>query len=268
MTFDDGPYPYTSQLIDTLNAAGVKATFFVAGNNGAKNDIGLTSNPYYSVVQKAFNSGHQIASHSWTHQDFGNISRTDRLNQMYRNEAALYDILGMIPTYMRPPYLDCTAASGCTADMKTLGYHIISINLDTLDWQGNYTTSKSIFNVIGTVNPAVSEFISLSHDILNQTVTDLVPYMISQINKFGYKTATIGECLGDPPVNWYRDLTGNAAGPGGNTTRFNITTSIPQNLSPDGTCGGTKGYICPESNRCCSQFGWWYVLALRLKSFP
>jgi hypothetical protein len=152
--------------------------------------------------------------------------------------------------------------------MKTLGYHIISINLDTLDWQGNYTTSKSIFNVIGTVNPAVSEFISLSHDILNQTVTDLVPYMISQINKFGYKTATIGECLGDPPVNWYRDLTGNAAGPGGNTTRFNITTSIPQNLSPDGTCGGTKGYICPESNRCCSQFGWWYVLALRLKSFP
>ena len=31
ITFDDGPYTWTSQLIDSLNAANVSATFFVVG---------------------------------------------------------------------------------------------------------------------------------------------------------------------------------------------------------------------------------------------
>ena len=26
-------------------------------------------------------------------------------------------------------------------------------------------------------------------------------------------------------------------------------------VSPDGSCGGTNGYICPSGN-CCSQYGW------------
>ena len=29
-------------------------------------------------------------------------------------------------------------------------------------------------------------------------------------------------------------------------------------VSPDNSCGGFVGYICPDS-QCCSQFGWWYV---------
>ncbi|KAF2742941.1 carbohydrate-binding module family 18 protein, partial [Sporormia fimetaria CBS 119925] len=29
-------------------------------------------------------------------------------------------------------------------------------------------------------------------------------------------------------------------------------------LSPDGTCGGHNGYVCPDSGfgDCCSQYGW------------
>lgn len=34
-----------------------------------------------------------------------------------------------------------------------------------------------------------------------------------------------------------------------------VTTPI---LSPDGSCGGTKGYVCTPGN-CCSQYGYWYV---------
>jgi hypothetical protein len=66
------------------------------------------------------------------------------MNQMIYNEMSLYNIIGMIPTYMRPPYIDCTEASGCLADMKALGYHIISINLDTLDWEGKFLQNYSI----------------------------------------------------------------------------------------------------------------------------
>lgn len=31
LAYDDGPYQYTSSLIDTLDAAGVKGTFFFTG---------------------------------------------------------------------------------------------------------------------------------------------------------------------------------------------------------------------------------------------
>lgn len=29
-------------------------------------------------------------------------------------------------------------------------------------------------------------------------------------------------------------------------------------VSPDGSCGGSQGYICPIGS-CCSQYGWWYA---------
>ena len=43
---------------------------------------------------------------------------------MYKNEMAIRNIIGVIPTYMRPPYSSCTAECGCEDDMKALGYHI------------------------------------------------------------------------------------------------------------------------------------------------
>ena len=45
--------------------------------------------------------GHQVASHTWTHQNLTAITSTQLYNQMYYNEIALNDILGFIPTYMR-----------------------------------------------------------------------------------------------------------------------------------------------------------------------
>ena len=59
LTFDDGPFTYTSQALDQLDAAGMKATFFLNGQNwGNINDYG-------SVVQRMNNGGHQIGSHTY-----------------------------------------------------------------------------------------------------------------------------------------------------------------------------------------------------------
>ena len=45
--------------------------------------------------------GHQIASHTWSHQNFSQMSTTQAQNQMVWNEIAFNDILGYFPTYMR-----------------------------------------------------------------------------------------------------------------------------------------------------------------------
>jgi hypothetical protein len=50
---------------------------------------------------------------------------------------ALSNIVGKFPTYMRPPYSSCSAASGCEQDMADLGYHISYFDLDT---DGSYST--------------------------------------------------------------------------------------------------------------------------------
>jgi peptidoglycan/xylan/chitin deacetylase (PgdA/CDA1 family) len=69
---------------------------------------------------------------------------------MLKNEAALRNIFGAIPTYMRPPYSSCTINSGCLDDMGELGYHVTYYNVDTDDYNNDHPKyiqrSKDIFD--------------------------------------------------------------------------------------------------------------------------
>src|SRR5438309_1020436 len=58
LTFDDGPYIYTNEVLDMLDAAGMEATFFVCGQNydSIYNHI--------PTIQRMYNEGHQVASHT------------------------------------------------------------------------------------------------------------------------------------------------------------------------------------------------------------
>lgn len=58
LTFDDGPFMYTDGVLDALSAAGMKATFFLNGQNWAN------IYDYSSTVQRMVNEGHQVGSHT------------------------------------------------------------------------------------------------------------------------------------------------------------------------------------------------------------
>lgn len=125
LTFDDGPYIYTSALLDILKSKGVKATFFLVGNNGGKGQINDPKTGYPALIQRMFNEGHQIGSHTWSHADLSTLNRQQRYDQVVKNEIALTDILGFFPTYLRPPYESCNA--DCLNDLRDLGYHVVSL---------------------------------------------------------------------------------------------------------------------------------------------
>lgn len=129
LTFDDGPYIYTSAILDVLKAYNAKATFFITGNNMGKGEIDDVATGYPQIIQRMYAEGHQIAAHTWTHQNLSALTDTQRENQMYYLEMALQNILGFFPTYMRPPFSACNAA--CQATMLKLGYHAIYFNLDS-----------------------------------------------------------------------------------------------------------------------------------------
>jgi peptidoglycan/xylan/chitin deacetylase (PgdA/CDA1 family) len=106
----------------------MKATFFVTGHNFDK-PIDDPTAPYATIMKRTLDEGHQIAHHTWTHENLTMINDTRIKNQMIYNEMALRNVLGFIPTYMRPPYLQCTES--CLKIMGDLGYHVVRANVDT-----------------------------------------------------------------------------------------------------------------------------------------
>jgi peptidoglycan/xylan/chitin deacetylase (PgdA/CDA1 family) len=153
LTFDDGPHQYTEELLDYLKVMKVNATFFVTGGSGGKGSIGNPNNPYHNDIQRMLAEGHQIASHTWTHQDLSLVGHDYRLLQITHNEKAIANAIGMVPTYIRPPYLSCD--DGCQTDLGALGYHAVNIDLDTNDWQMSMPASIAYFNAGIEQDPAV-----------------------------------------------------------------------------------------------------------------
>ena len=58
LTFDDGPSGYTEKLLDGLSEYNAKVTFFVIGSKAEKNP---------ETVKRAFNEGHLIGNHTYSH---------------------------------------------------------------------------------------------------------------------------------------------------------------------------------------------------------
>lgn len=125
LTFDDGPYIYTTEMLDLLKRNNVRATFFIVGNNGGKGQINDPKTGYPAIIQRMIAEGHQVASHSWSHQDLNAATPAQRRAQILNNEIALNDILGVIPTYFRPPMTRCGA--DCYNDLRSFGYHVVSL---------------------------------------------------------------------------------------------------------------------------------------------
>lgn len=74
----------------------------VAGNNLGKGP--MDSTPEWSnVIRRMAAEGHQIASHTWSHQNLSSLASDETMfqNQMIYNEMAFNNILGYFPTYMR-----------------------------------------------------------------------------------------------------------------------------------------------------------------------
>ena len=150
--------------------------------------------------------GHQIASHTWSHYDLSTLTSVDRIQQMVKNERAIANIIGKYPTYMRPPFSSCSG--GCPTDMQRLGYHRVYFDLDTQDYLNDdpilIQKSKDIVRWNLGNETTGQSVLSIQHDIHYQTAYNLSSYYFDQIRAKGWRGVTVGECLRDPQVNWYR----------------------------------------------------------------
>ncbi|KAF1843208.1 carbohydrate esterase family 4 protein [Cucurbitaria berberidis CBS 394.84] len=199
LAYDDGPYQFTQKLSDTLTAGGAKGTLFVTGT--------LYGCVYSqkAALQSAYKAGHQIASHTWSHpQNFGSLSAADLTSQMTRLEQALVNIIGVKPTYMRPPYL--ATGGNVLSTMKSLGYRVITDDIDTGDWDKKTPQqSQQKFTQAGAGG---NGHIPLMHETYASTVDTLTPWLINWAKNNNLKLVTVAECLGDT-TSAYKNGTAN-----------------------------------------------------------
>lgn len=198
LSFDDGPWLYTLDLLELLQREDVHATFFVCGRNMAEDQ--LTGYGHPQLLRRMVSSGHQVGTHTWAHPNLAEISQSEVFRQMYLNEQALVSALGILPTYFRPPYLKWTAET--LNIMEELGYHVITLDVDTRDWEGDYDAAEQ--NFLGALGWGSDSKLVLAHDIHERTVYEFAEWMIDMAKERGYRLVTVGECLGDSVDNWYR----------------------------------------------------------------
>ena len=97
LTFDDGPSAITTpHLLDHLKRFGVKATFFVVGQN-------ITKTQGLAIVERIAAEGHQIGNHSFSHANLTHLDAAQIEREIKDTEDLIGSLDGGVKLF-RPPY--------------------------------------------------------------------------------------------------------------------------------------------------------------------
>ncbi|KAI7882874.1 glycoside hydrolase/deacetylase, partial [Lichtheimia hyalospora FSU 10163] len=196
LSFDDGPSEYTHELLDLLDEHDIKATFCVMGSHVIK---------YPDVLQRAYEAGHQIASHTYSHPHLMSLTNEEIIYEIKSTEKEIEKAIGIRPKYVRPPFGE--ADNRVKALLRSMGYKILLWNVDPTDYDV-YMLPDASKKIRGAFKSAASGvdtglnphedpgFISLQHDLYNQSIAQ-VPHIIKYLKERGYSFSTAAECLDD-----------------------------------------------------------------------
>ncbi len=101
-TFDDGPdLRTTPQLLDQLDAHGVKAVFFVTTSRF--NGRGRRHAEQAELAREIVQRGHIIGNHTVLHSQLPTLTSTEVIQEIERAQEHIEDVTGVRPWLFRPP---------------------------------------------------------------------------------------------------------------------------------------------------------------------
>lgn len=177
LTFDDGPSTaWTPALLDGLKERGVKATFFLIGENADKNP---------EIVKRMAEEGHLIGNHTYHHVELTKISENEARLELADTSAVIVRITGKEPEYMRPPF---------GAWQRKLEQEIQMLpvlwTIDPLDW----TTENQDEIVNKVVTEAEENDIILLHDCYKSSI-EAGLRIVDILQEEGFVFVTVDELL-------------------------------------------------------------------------
>jgi len=181
LTFNKGPHgSLTPILLDILNDANTKATFFVSG---VKVEL------YPDIVLRAIEEGHEVGSHLYDNSRKRRMEWSEVYNQILQTKEILLNTTGKDSKLMRFPNgkILKTIDHDFLSEAKL---HVIMWSIDTNDSR-QPSVSEIIDKVLSHVKPGS---IILCHDIHTGTI-EAIPDLIDQLKAKGYTFKTITELL-------------------------------------------------------------------------
>ena len=169
LTFDDGPFAYTAELLDILAKYDVKATFFVTC--GGDDDL----------ILREYNEGHTVALHTCSHNySYVYSSIANFFDDLYAVQDRVKNITGETVYLMRFPGGSSNMVSmnydGGTRIMSTLvdeveakGFTYFDWNVSSGDAGGAFSADAVFENVVYALKEGGSSVV-LQHDVKDFSV--------------------------------------------------------------------------------------------------
>ena len=200
LTFDDGPSKTTQAVLDALNAAGVRATFFVVATG--------YNDKYLPLIADASAAGHQIAFHSASHE----------YSDIYRSSDAYWKDIALLKERISPyaavdsiHYLRFPGGSTNTVSrrygghdlMKQLKSEVEEKGLHWVDWNvcaedavGGKPSASTIFRNIVRETGEQTKCIVLMHDSnTTRTTAEALPDIIQWYKDQGFTFCTVEQAV-------------------------------------------------------------------------
>jgi peptidoglycan/xylan/chitin deacetylase (PgdA/CDA1 family) len=124
LTFDDGPSPYTQEVLTVLRHHRVTATFCMLGSQAAR---------YPGVARRVARNGHRICNHSRDHADLRRLSPAAARREVTDAQRQIQAATGVTPKVFRFPYGASNAR--VRTIVRSAGLRDLRWNVDTRDWR-------------------------------------------------------------------------------------------------------------------------------------
>jgi peptidoglycan/xylan/chitin deacetylase (PgdA/CDA1 family) len=186
LTFDDGPGPYTPQVLSVLERAHVRATFFA---------IGKMERYFSAATVRELQDGDVVGDHTETHPMLAKLSPREQHEQLFEQIVRIELLDGPRPTVFRPPYGSFNATT--MRELRALKLLMVLWSADT----GDYQQPGVPVIVARALAGAHAGAIILMHDgggDRTQTIAAL-PEIIHGLRARGYHLVTVPQLLRDDP---------------------------------------------------------------------
>ncbi|MHB8533439.1 MAG: polysaccharide deacetylase family protein, partial [Solirubrobacteraceae bacterium] len=186
LTFDDGPGPYTPQVLSVLERYHTPATFFV---------IGKMLRYFSASTVREIEDGDAIGDHTESHPMLAKLSAHEQYEELFEGIARVELLGGRRPALFRPPYGSYDATT--MRQLSRLRLLMVLWSVDTGDYL-QPGVSVIVERALAGAHPGA---IVLMHDAggtRTQTI-EALPLIIEGLRAKGYSLVTVPRLLADDP---------------------------------------------------------------------
>jgi peptidoglycan/xylan/chitin deacetylase (PgdA/CDA1 family) len=185
LTFDDGPHPEgTPAVLDVLERAGARATFFVVGEQVEREP---------ALTREIADAGHSLALHGHRHRNMLRLTPSEFAADLDRGSKVVEEAAGLRPRLYRPPYGIFSAAGLRIVRRRRL--RILLWSRWGHDWRARITPAAIAAELSAGI---AAGDVLLLHDADHYSATDswkrtavALPLVLEAIERAGLETVAV-----------------------------------------------------------------------------